>query len=71
MIRPSPELTRFERAYSRSRDRTITYEAASRVFGALWDEARALNPAFPGDWRTDIGSDLAIARALNGLPPNG
>lgn len=71
MIRPSPELTRFEREYARSRDRTSTYQAAALVFEALWDEAKALNPSFPSDWETDIASDLAVARALNGLPPDG
>ena len=69
MKRPSPELTRFEREYARSRDLTTTYEADARVFEALWDEAKATNPAFPGDWKADIASDLAIARAVNGLPP--
>ena len=70
MIRPSPLLTRFERDYARSRDRTTTFEAAARVFEGLWDEARALNPAFPGDWATDLTADLAVARAVNGLPPD-
>ncbi len=71
MIRPSPELTRFEREYARSRDSTSTYLSAARIFEALWDEARALNPDFPGDWERDIAPDLAVARALNGLPPDG
>lgn len=68
MIRPTSELTEFERRHARERGRESTYEQALEVFAALWAEAVALNPDFPGDWREDLGPDLAIARALNGLP---
>jgi hypothetical protein len=27
-----------------------------------------LNPDFPGDWLEDLAADLAVARAVNGLP---
>ena len=47
----------------------MTYAEALDLFAALWAEARVLNPDFPGNWRTDVEPDLAIARALNGLPP--
>ena len=68
MIRPSPELTRFEREYARSR-RELTYLEAMEIFEGLWDEARALNPDFPTvDWEADVAADIELARVLNGLP---
>lgn len=67
VIRSTPELQRFEREYARSR-RDMSYAEALAVFEALWEEARALNPDFPGDWRADIEPDLELARVLNGLP---
>jgi uncharacterized protein YfaT (DUF1175 family) len=70
LIRSSPELARFEREYARSRGKTTTYAQALELFEALWIEARALNPDFPGDWETDLVPALAVARAINGLPPD-
>jgi hypothetical protein len=70
MIQPTPELEDLERRYTRERLATLSYSEALAIFEALWEEARALNPDFPGDWEHDLGPDLAIARALNGLPPN-
>lgn len=69
MIRPTPELDRFEREYARDRGRTETYVQALDVFTALWVEAATLNQGSPGDWSDDLQPDLAVARALNGLPP--
>lgn len=66
----SPELLeRLDRRYARERLASRTYPEALAIFEALWREARQLNPGFPGDWRDDIGPDLNVARALNGLPP--
>ncbi|MDP2956357.1 MAG: hypothetical protein Q8N53_08040 [Longimicrobiales bacterium] len=70
MIRSTPELASFERRYARERGRDATYAGALEVFTALWVEAAALNPDFRADWREDIEPDLAIARALNELPPD-
>ena len=70
MIRSTPKLERFEREYARSRGRTATYSQALEIFEALWAEAELLNPAFPGDWESDIAPKLAVARAINGLPPH-
>lgn len=70
MIRSSDKLERFEREYARSRGKTATYAGALEIFEALWAEAKALNPDFPGDWETDLAPDLAVARAINGLPPD-
>jgi len=68
MIRPSPELDRFEREYARSR-RDMTYFEALDVFEALWAEARALSSDFPtSDWEADVAPDIELARVLNRLP---
>lgn len=69
MIEPTPELDDFERRWEREWLAGMTYTEALAIFEALWVEARSLNPDFPDDWREDIAPDLAIARALNGLPP--
>lgn len=69
MIRPSPRLDDFERSHAREHG-ARTYSEALAIFASLWREAVALNPGFPGDWREDLVPDLAIARAVNGLPPD-
>lgn len=69
MIEPTPELEELERRWAQEWLAGMTYSEALGIFAALWEEARALNPDFPGDWQDDIAPDLAIARALNGLPP--
>jgi len=69
MLRPSPDLDGIDRRHARERLGARTYAEALEVFAALWGEAVALNPDFPGDWREDLAPDLAIARAVNGLPP--
>ncbi len=38
-------------------------------FEALWAEALALGVLGQVDWETDLEPDLAVARAVNGLPP--
>jgi len=35
----------------------------------MLQEARLLRPDLGLDWRDDLAPDLAVARALNGLPP--
>lgn len=70
MLRPSPELTEFERRYARQQATDATYDRGLAVFKSLWTEACTLRPDFPSaDWRREIEPDLAIARAVNGLPP--
>ena len=69
MIRPSPLLEEFERRYAREAYRGLDYEAALALFTGLWIEAAALDDAFPRAWRDDLQADLAVARAVNGLPP--
>ena len=70
MIQPSKRLQEFERRHTREEVAKLTYADALAIFQALWVEASELNPDFPGHWRSDIGPDLAIARALNGLSPS-
>lgn len=69
MLRPTEKLQAFERRYSREHLARLSYGEALARFEALWREASALSPEFPGDWRDDLAPDLAMARALNGLPP--
>lgn len=71
MIRPSPILEELDRRHARERLGRRTYHEALGIFAALWKEAASLDPAFPDrDWRCDLPPDLAIARAVNGLPPD-
>jgi hypothetical protein len=69
MIRRPKRLEELERRYQREAFRDLTYEEALRLFTALWMEARELNPDINADWREDLEPDLAVARAVNGLPP--
>lgn len=69
MIRNPERLARFESEDARRRFAGLTHADALAWFEALWAEAASLSPGFPGDWRADLEGDLAIARAINGLPP--
>lgn len=69
MIRPTDELEAFKRRYAREEVSKLSYLDALALFEALWVEAAALSPDSPGDCRADIHADLAVARAVNGLPP--
>jgi hypothetical protein len=70
MIVPSEKLAELEARYLRDAFSDLTYEEALERFAALWAEACALNPQMGKDWREDLEPDLAIARAVNGLPPD-
>ena len=70
MIRQPEKVAEMERRYAREHLSRLDYHDALALFTSLWNEARRLNPDFPGDWREDIAPDIAIARALNGLPPS-
>lgn len=71
MIRPGGRLAALEARYGREAFRNLSYAEALETFAALWAEACALSPQTRAgaDWRDDLASDLAIARAVNGLPP--
>ena len=65
------ELAALERRYAREVFAGMSYHEALSWYAGLWAEARLLNPDFPNTatWMHDIKPDLAVARALNGLPP--
>lgn len=69
MIRSSELLDELDRRYQREALRGLTYPQALERFTALWAEARALGASGRDDWEADLEPDLAIARAVNGLPP--
>lgn len=69
MITSSPRLEEFERRYQREAFRGLSYEQALARFSSLWAEARQLNPDVGKNWLEDLEPDLAVARAVNGLPP--
>ena len=69
MVRSSEALAAFEARYQREAYRGLSYPDALARFGALWAEARALHPDLGDDWEQDLAADLAVARAVNGLPP--
>jgi hypothetical protein len=69
MIRYSAELDALELRYVREIIAPMSYREALDRFAALWAYARELDPRFPGDWRQDLEPDLALARVLNGIPP--
>ena len=69
MIRRPKRLEELEKRYQREAFRDLTFQEALRLFTALWMEAREVNPDLGSDWREDLEADLAVARAVNGLPP--
>ena len=72
MIGSTRRLAEFEARYGREAFKNLTYGDALALFTALWAEARALSGSQSDalDWRADLEPDLAIARAVNGLPPS-
>ena len=69
MITSSPRLDDLERRYQREAFRGLSYEQALARFASLWAEARQLNPDVGKNWLEALEPDLAVARAVNGLPP--
>ncbi len=69
MLRSSKKLEDLDAHYQREAFRDLTFAEALRRFTALYVEARELNPDFGANWREDLEADLAVARAVNGLPP--
>jgi hypothetical protein len=70
MIRETHLLRELNRRYERETLQDLSYEEALQRFAALWAESRALGVDTREDWPSDLEPDLAIARALNGLPPS-
>ena len=69
MIRSPEKLEKLERKYQREALQGLTYAQALQRYAARWAEARALGASGSDDWMADLEPDLAVARALNGLPP--
>jgi hypothetical protein len=69
VIKPSALLLDFEARYAREAWRGLSYPAALALFTGLWTEAQLLNPGAGDDWERGLAADLAVARAVNGLPP--
>jgi hypothetical protein len=69
VLRDEARVRELERQYASTRLAALSYQDALAIFTALWREAQHLSPGYRADWRTDIAPDLAIARAVNGLPP--
>ena len=59
----------FEARYRREAHRDMSFHEALALFEAMWIHARKLNPDLGEDWREDLEATIAVARALNGLPP--
>lgn len=70
MLRNPEVIARFEREDARRRYGNLSYLEALRLFEAMWAHAAAIDPEFAErDPHTGLESALAIARAINGLPP--
>ena len=69
MLQATKRLAELEARYQRETFRDLTFEDALGIFTGLWNEARELNSEFGLDWEEDLEADLAVARAVNGLPP--
>ena len=69
MITAGERLRRLEAEYLGAAYAAMSYEESLARFAALWAEARELDPGFTQGWLADLEPDLAVARAVNGLPP--
>jgi len=62
-------LADLEARLARSASAQMTVAQAFAWYEGALAEVRALRPDFDADWLDDLAPDLAIARAVNGLPP--
>ena len=69
MIRANVRWREFEARYRREAYGHLSFHEALATFEAMWVHARKLNPRLGEDWREDLQATIAVARALNGLPP--
>lgn len=69
MIVSSKRLDEFEARYQREAFASLSYMDALARFASLWAEARVVRPDLGQEWREDLEADIAVARAVNGLPP--
>lgn len=76
MIRRTAELDAFERRWEGRAYDDLNFDEALERFSALWLHAQRVRsgaarpePLLSPDWRSGLDSDIAIARAVNGLSP--
>jgi alkylhydroperoxidase family enzyme len=69
MLSPTSRLRQFELEYQRTAWQDWGIREALACFEAMLHHARQVRPDLGSDWREDLAADLAIARAVNGLPP--
>ncbi len=69
MILNSWRVERLESHHDREALADLTFLEALERFAALWSLALVLDVDMGADWRHELEADLAVARALNGLPP--
>ena len=70
MLKNPERMARFERDDTRRRFSDMPFAEALALFESLWAHSVTLGYEDRRDWRTDLESDFAIARAINGLPPH-
>lgn len=70
MLEPTERLESLDRRWERDAYGDLSFPRALARFAALWEEALLLRDDPGGDWRADLEADLAVARAVNGLPPS-
>ena len=69
MIRNPDRLRRLDVRWEREAYADLSFTEALEIYAELWRHALRLNPDPLAGWRHDLVPDLAIARAVNGLPP--
>ena len=70
MLNPTPGWKAFERDDEAAAYGHLSYAESLARFERLWRYACDVNGAIGEDWEEDLAADLAIARALNGIPPS-
>ena len=69
MVTGTEQLERLEAELARTAYANLSYAEALARYSALWAYARTVRPSADADWLEDLAPDLAVARAVNGLPP--
>jgi len=70
MLEFTARLEALELRWERQTYGDMSYLEALARFEALWAHALELGWDPVADWRADLEPDLAVARAVNGLPPS-
>lgn len=69
MLERTERLDALDRRWERRAYGELDFSRALARFAALWQEAVELRDDPRAGWREDLDADLAVARAVNGLPP--